>query len=179
MTNKSKHEFTFDEKAAILNSHFLEGLPVSVVCKKYEITKEEFNSWHKVLLDNAPATLKFADSELSTKHKRNTWHRIFGSILQKLLTPLGITVFTDLQVMTNPPKADIILLTKPGESFTEEQKQYLPDGIRDSKAEHIIIEFKYTESITKESFAQAYGYDFFYKRSQTLEDNKVQTFLVS
>jgi len=49
MTNKNKHEFTFDEKSVILSSHFMEGLPVPDVCKKYGINKDEFKDLHKVL----------------------------------------------------------------------------------------------------------------------------------
>jgi hypothetical protein len=44
----------------------------------------------------------------------------------------------------------------------------LPDGIRNSKASHILIEFKYTESFNEKALQQALGYDFFFKRAKEL-----------
>ncbi|MBF0226135.1 MAG: hypothetical protein HQK76_11830 [Desulfobacterales bacterium] len=78
--------------------------------------------------------------------QQTQWHRIFGAMLESLLVPVGIQVFTDFPVMSEPPKADILILRRDNDHWTEEQKQRLPDGIRQSKASHILIEFKYTES---------------------------------
>jgi hypothetical protein len=55
----------------------------------------------------------------------------------------------------------------------------LPDGIRDSHASHILIEFKYTESVNEDAWLQTLGYDTFYKRAKHLAATEVQTFLVS
>ena len=75
------------------------------------------------------------------------WHHLFGSLLQELLTPVGITVETEVDVTSDPPKVDIVLLCRETGAWTADQRQYLPDGVRDSLASHILIEFKYTESV--------------------------------
>ncbi len=76
------------------------------------------------------------------------WHHLLGKFLELLLTPVGITVQTDLAVMNEPPKSDILLMQKEHGAWTGEQLGRLPDGIRHSKAREILIEFKYTESIS-------------------------------
>jgi len=91
---------------------------------------------------------------------------------------VGISVYTEFPVMSEPPETDILLLRKEGE-FKPAQAERLPDGIRESKADHILIEFKYSESVNEDAFRQTLGYDTFYRRSQRLAEDKVQTFLVS
>lgn len=113
-----------------------------------------------------------------TTHK-TLWHRLLGSVLEQLLTPVGITVYTDVPVMSDPPEADILLLRRDSSTWTQEQLARLPDGIRDSQASHILIEFKYTESVNEDAWLQALGYDTFYKRAKRLTATEVQTFLVS
>ncbi len=75
------------------------------------------------------------------------WHRWFGDSLKEILSPLGITVHTGFPIMTDPPEADIVILRKPDPSWTPEQLRFMPDGLRQCKAQHILIEFKYTESL--------------------------------
>ena len=47
------------------------------------------------------------------------------------------------------------------------------------RADHILIEFKHTESVELSAFRQAAGYDYFYKSSKKLTNRQVQMFLVS
>jgi hypothetical protein len=48
-----------------------------------------------------------------TKPKSKTrWHRLLGRLLEELLAPLGISVFTEFPLMSEPPKTDILLLRK-------------------------------------------------------------------
>src|SRR4051812_35809265 len=96
------------------------------------------------------------------------WPRLLGKELELVLTPVGITVLTEVQVSSNPPKADILLLRRSGNTWTTEQLPFLPDGIRNSRASHILIEFKYRETIREETFQQAVGYDYFYQQGQQL-----------
>ena len=114
-----------------------------------------------------------------TKTSKTRWHRLLGKLFEELLTPVGIKVYTEFPVMTDSPKADILLLRRETAQWTHEQMKRLPDGIRDSRADHILIEFKYTESVGLQAFRQAVGYDHFYKQSKKLTDRRVHTFLVS
>lgn len=100
-------------------------------------------------------------------------------MLEELLTPLDITVMTDFSVMTDPPVADILLLRRDQPKWSDEQKSVLPDGIRDTMADHILIEFKYTESVNHAVLSQTLAYDTFYKRIQKLKSNRVQTVIIS
>ena len=117
--------------------------------------------------------------ETEIKPSKTRWHRLLGAVLEELLTPVGISVLADFPVMSEPPEGDILLLRNKGIRWTEEQKARLPDGIRDSRAGHILIEFKYTESVTDQAFRQILAYDYFYRRSQKLKPDQVQSFLIS
>jgi len=113
-----------------------------------------------------------------TTHKTR-WHRLLGALLEQLLTPVGISVHCDVKVMTNSPEADILLLRRHSKYWTQAQKQRLADGIRDSTASHILLEFKYSESFNEKAMLQTLAYDFFYKRSHHLADKTVQSFIIS
>lgn len=115
----------------------------------------------------------------STTSSKTRWHRLLGSVLEQLLTPVGITVHTDVPVMSDPPEADIVLLRRHSRTWTPEQLARLPDGIRHSRASHILIEFKYTESVNEDALLQILGYDTFYKRAKHLSAGEVQSVLVS
>jgi hypothetical protein len=110
--------------------------------------------------------------------KKTRWHRLLGSLLEQLLTPVGISVLCDVKIMNDPPEVDILLLRRQTKAWTEEQKQRLADGIRDSSASHILLEFKYSESFSEKALLQILSYDFFYKNRHHLGENHVQSFLV-
>ncbi len=117
---------------------------------------------------------------MADKKGKTQWHRLLGTLLEETLSPVGITVQTEIPIMSNPPRADILLLRREQEEgWTPAQYGRLPDGVRDSSAKHILLEFKYTESINKKALLQALGYDIFYKLAQRLNDKDVQTFLLS
>ena len=117
---------------------------------------------------------------MANKKAKTQWHRLLGTLLEETLSPVGITVQTEVAIMSNPPRADIVLLRREqDESWTPAQYGRLPDGVRDSNAKHILLEFKYTESINKKALLQALGYDIFYKLAQRLADEDVLTFLLS
>ncbi len=111
-------------------------------------------------------------------NEKTLWHQILGRIFKQLLTPLRISVFTDVKVMIKAPEADILLIKREGREWTAEQRERLPDGIRESQAPQILIEFKATESLSKETFIQAAAYEYFYKQSQKLTDDDIQTFVI-
>ncbi len=94
--------------------------------------------------------------------------------------PLGLVVRPEPAVMTDPPQADILVIRRDDEFWTEAQRERLPDGIRDSSANHILIEFKATESFNELALQQALGYDYFYRQAQTsLKYDQLQTFVIS
>jgi hypothetical protein len=117
--------------------------------------------------------------EESTAPQKTLWHRLLARLLELILSPLDIEVQPDVSVMTDPPEADILLLRRKTGRWTKAQRAHLPDGIRDSEASHILIEFKYTESFNEAALGQATGYDVFFKRSKKLAASRLQTVLLS
>ncbi len=85
-----------------------------------------------------------------TKPTRTHWHQLLGKLFELVLTSFGIEVQVDFNLMSKPPRADLLLLRRdPAQLiWTLEQLARLPDGIRDSLASHILIELKYTEPVT-------------------------------
>jgi hypothetical protein len=116
---------------------------------------------------------------MTEQPKPQNWHQIVGEGWEKFLSPVKISVFTELKVMSQPPRVDILLFRRDEPTWTAEQMARLPDGIRQSTASHILIELKYTESINQKAFSQAITYDYLYKESQELTDKEVQTFVLS
>ncbi len=111
--------------------------------------------------------------------KRTRWHRLLGKLLEELLTPVGVSVYTDFPIMSEPPKTDILLLTKDGRGWSEAQKERLPDGIRDSSAKHILVELKYTESVNDDALRQSLCYEYLYRNIHAMQKHEVQLFLLS
>jgi len=107
------------------------------------------------------------------------WHKWFGDLFRLCLAPFGIEVKTEFPVMKEPPEADIVIIRKPDTEWTSEELKFVPDGIRESKARHIIIEFKYTESVNEDALCQILGYRIFYKLHEKLDDKELQSFLIS
>jgi hypothetical protein len=118
-----------------------------------------------------------ADS--TVKKQKTSWHRLLARLLEIVLSPVDIDVQPNVSVMTEPPEADILLLRRKTPQWTAAQRARLPDGIRDTDASHILIEFKYTQSFNEQALAQAVGYDFSYKHAKKLPDQEVQTVLLS
>jgi hypothetical protein len=96
------------------------------------------------------------------KKQKTSWHRLLAKLLELVLSPVNIEVLPDVSVMTDPPEVDILLLRRQTAQWTTAQRDLLPDGIRDSKASHILIEFKYTQSFNKLTLQQALCYDHFF-----------------
>jgi hypothetical protein len=107
------------------------------------------------------------------------WHYLLGRLLEQVLCPVNVIVYPELSVMSKPLKTDILLIRREGNFWTDEQQKRLPDGIRDSVAPHILLEFKYTESLDGMAFRQALGYETFYLQAKELKSEEVQTFVIS
>ena len=116
---------------------------------------------------------------MTDKPKKTCWHCLLARALKELLGPLDIQVLTEVPVVPDPPKADIILLRREGVTWTKEQSDCLADGLRDTDAEVLLVEFKYTESMTDDAFGKLFVYDFLYRESEGLKRSQLQSFLVS
>lgn len=119
------------------------------------------------------------DQQSSDSSQKRYWHQLFTQTLQELLKPVDIQVISDVEVVAESPRADIIILRKEGEQWSSEQKQYLADGIRDVSASHVLLEFKFTESLNDAALLQLLIYDQLYMRSANLDRHELQSILVS
>jgi len=106
-------------------------------------------------------------------------HLLFGKLFKAMMAPLGVLVSTEFRIMTDSPRADILIIKKKAGKWSPNQLKLIPDGIRESEARYIILEFKYTESLSDRTFQQALGYDYFFSESYHLKRNELQTFIVS
>ncbi len=106
-------------------------------------------------------------------------HQVLGRLLHLSLAPVEITVHTEIDLLGESPKADILLLRREGEEWNAAQRARLPDGVRDSAAGHVLLEFKYTASTNENALAQAVAYDHFYRQAQRLPEEHVLTVVLS
>jgi hypothetical protein len=120
------------------------------------------------------------ETEKNIKPK-TPWHDWFGNLFKVSLIPTGLDVETDVPVMKKLPEADIvIIIRRSGTKWTKDQLKYLPDGIRQTRAKHVLIELKFTESINADAICQIAGYYKFYKiQHQLKRKSDLKCFLVS
>ena len=97
-------------------------------------------------------------------------HQVLGRLLHLSLAPVEITVHIEVDLLGESTKADILLLRREGGEWNAAQRARLPDGVRDSAAGHVLLEFKYTESVNETALAQAVAYDHFYRQAQRLRE---------
>jgi len=110
---------------------------------------------------------------------KTLWHRLLSKLFEIILSPVGVTILSELQSTSNPPKIDILLLRRESPQWTPQQMALLPDGVRDRHATHHLLECKLTESVNEESFQQALTYDYLYRQSQQVSSDDIQTYIVS
>ncbi|MEZ4864115.1 MAG: hypothetical protein R3C14_22565 [Caldilineaceae bacterium] len=112
------------------------------------------------------------------RHPQQQWHRFLAKGFELSVGQTGVQVFAEVEVTQNPPKVDILLLRRTSDRWTPEQLALLPDGIRDCDAGHVLIEFKYTESLTVDALRQAVSYEYFYRTANDLKPEAVKMFVL-
>jgi len=122
---------------------------------------------------------KELESQNEEKQPKTRWHYWFGVLIKMMLSAVGLDVKTDHPVMNELPEADVIIINKDKKRWTNEQLKRLPDGVNDSKAAHILLELKYSESLSEDSYCQTCGYYKYYKDSSKLNRNDVDIFIIS
>ena len=120
----------------------------------------------------------YLHSPMSESKSPATWHLLLGRLLYLVLEPLGVQVFMDVPLLSEVPKADILLLQRPGAHWTPKQRQWLADGLRHTDAGHLLIEFKYTQGLTLKALQQINAYDYFYRVDSKRKLSNVACFLV-
>ena len=108
-----------------------------------------------------------------------TSHILFGCMMKESLTPLKLEVESGYEVGKGPPKLDVLIIRRTGAKWSKEQLEYLPDGIRQSNYNHVILELKYTESVNQIAIFQTIGYLGSYLRLKQLKVDKIGAFIVS
>ncbi|MDM8520190.1 hypothetical protein QUF64_09090 [Anaerolineales bacterium HSG6] len=115
---------------------------------------------------------------MNEQASKTKWHRLLGKLFELLFESLDVTVKVDFNLMSDPPRADILLLRRNSEFWTPGQLTRLPDGIRHTQASHLLLEFKYTESLNARRIEKAHGYDIIYREIQGLSDDAVASFIL-
>ena len=109
----------------------------------------------------------------------NDWHLAFAETLEWDLIPVGVHISPEKAVMSKPPRVDVLILRQQETAWDAKQLERLPDGMRQSTARQILLEFKYTQSIGDDAIIQALAYNLLYINYKKLKTDEVQTFLVS
>ena len=117
-------------------------------------------------------------SETSVDWRLTPWHRFLARGFEDTIGRERVLVKSESPIGSEPPKVDTVLLRRETPTWTEAQRALLPDGVRDTDASTILIEFKYTESLTLDALWQAVGYDYFYRTSHELTQDDVRTFIL-
>jgi hypothetical protein len=81
--------------------------------------------------------------------------------------------------MAESPEANVLLIRRNQPGWTEAQRDLLPDGIRDTKADHVLIEFKYSESVNQDVLFQALTHRYLYLKVQKLKPERLHTVIIS
>ena len=108
---------------------------------------------------------------------RTLWHPLCYRLMRSLLVPIKASVQDEQPASNDVPRRDMILRHE-GEQWTEEQRAFLPDGIRDRHLQHHQLELKITESLSDKGFKQAFMYDFLYPQKESVADHEFQTYIV-
>lgn len=117
-------------------------------------------------------------SESTVNYRLTPWHRFLARGFEDTIGRERVLVKSESPTGSEPPKVDTVLLRRETPTWTEAQRALLPDGIRDTDASTILIEFKYTESLTLDALWQAVGYDYFYRTNHELTQDDVRTFVL-
>ena len=99
--------------------------------------------------------------------------------MQMSLATVQVLVKAEASVLSQSPRVDVLLVQRESGSWNEAQRARLPDGVRDSSAGHILVEFKNTESVTEDGILQAAAYDLFYRQAQDLAKEQVLPVVLS
>ncbi len=100
-------------------------------------------------------------------------------MLEEWLIPVNITVNLEFPLSNDPPEADILLIRNTKKHWNRTQKERLADGIQQTNASHILIEFKYSQSTNKDAFFQITSYYSFYQRAKKIPKHQLRAFVVS
>lgn len=83
-----------------------------------------------------------------------------------------------MPISSEPPRVDIVLLRRETTEWTAAQQAMLPDGVRDTNAHSILLEFKYSESLSREAIVQALAYEHFFRTTRGLQPTEVRMFIL-
>lgn len=119
-----------------------------------------------------------SNTDESSPSARTPWHQFLALVFEWSIGAEGVTVQSEVQISSEPPRIDVLLLRRESTVWTPEQLKMVPDGLRESSASDILIEFKYSESLALDTILQALGYEYFYRTSRGLKKGNTQIFVL-
>ena len=107
-------------------------------------------------------------------------HKVLGTLWLLSLTPVQITVHLEPNLLGELPRADILLLRREGDAWNASAAgAACRMACATARPRHVLVEFKYTESVNETALAQAVAYDHFYRQAEKLPEDQVMTVLLS
>lgn len=67
---RTRRQFTAEQKAAILKRHLVDKVPVSDLCDEYQLQPSLFYEWQRKLMENAAVALEGGRSEPASKTRK-------------------------------------------------------------------------------------------------------------
>jgi transposase len=67
---RTRRQFTAEQKAAILKRHLADKVPVSDLCDEYQLQPSLFYEWQRKLIENAAVALEGGRSEPASKTRQ-------------------------------------------------------------------------------------------------------------
>lgn len=116
---------------------------------------------------------------MTQKKPKTRWHRILGRLFKLSLTSLNVAVSSDFPLLSDPPRGDVLLLRRQHADWTAAQRAFLPDGISHTNSQHILIEFKFTESVNERVLAKTLGYEALYQEHHELANDEISSYILS
>ena len=77
MTNRSRRQFTAQQKVEIVKRHLIDGVPISELCEEFQIQPTQFYQWQRQLFDNGEKA--FERKNKPTRSKAAERNRIANS----------------------------------------------------------------------------------------------------
>ncbi|KOR27207.1 hypothetical protein TI03_07345, partial [Achromatium sp. WMS1] len=75
----------------------------------------------------------------SSLYAKIPWNLLLGKLLYFTLEPVQVEVKVDVTLLSEAPKADILIIRRSTPHWTEKQRQWLADGLRHADASDLLI----------------------------------------
>ncbi|GIW92889.1 MAG: hypothetical protein KatS3mg110_0930 [Pirellulaceae bacterium] len=81
--SRTRRFFSPEDKVAILRKHFLEGVPVSEICKQLDLNPAQFYNWQRELFENGHLAFRTPKQDPKTARLESENAKLRAKLEQK------------------------------------------------------------------------------------------------